>query len=169
MWHRVAQCFVASLCIIIAAVPVAAATVYANDEYAFVVTVPDALTLERDEPPAPDHGFRITLGLSRAISVFAEYDVLSEASAKIALRHWLSYDHWIGNAAIHPTRLAEMPAASAAVCRGKRCAYRLVAFRAESRAAVLYHLDLDTDPSHASRDRALFQTVCRGFALRPLP
>ena len=146
------------------------ATVYFNYDYGFAVGVPDGLTVERDEPPAPNHGFTVTLGDGREASVSAFYDFTKTGSATAALQETLSFHNWNGMAPVRHLRLAGLPAACASISLGNQRAVRLAAFRTHGRrTAIAYYFYLDTDAAHANHDRAVFRSILRGFTLQPLP
>jgi hypothetical protein len=148
---------------------VVAAVVYSNSLYNYSAKIPDGFAVQYDEPPAPDHGFTILLGGARRLTVFADYDDLSDGSATSALRRALSYEHLAANPPLRRTRLAGIPASGAEFEVSERRIIRWVAFRANGgSAAILYHFYLDTDASHARRDCATFRRVLGNFTLTPL-
>ena len=59
----------ATLWVVPTGMPADAATVYSNYDYDFAVVVPDGLAVKRDEPPSPNHGFGVTLGKGRKLSL----------------------------------------------------------------------------------------------------
>lgn len=153
----------AALWIVVASAGSAANTIYSNEDYGFMVIVPFGLSVERDEPPRPDHGFGVTLGAGRNIFVVANYDVLEAGSATVALHQSLAYRRPDADIPVHQARLVGLPAARAAVIHGPTRGVRLVAFRAHDRQiAVIYEFYLDTDAAHARQDSTTFRRILHG-------
>jgi hypothetical protein len=142
------------------------ATIYSNNKYGFRVTIPTGLAVDRDAPPAPEHGLGIRLGGDREVWVSAYYDVTFQGSAAAALQDSLRSARRV---ALTPLRHTS-PAARAETDGNHRHGVHVVAIRRRRQdVAILYFLSLDSDAAHATGDAAAFQAILRGFAARPLP
>lgn len=62
---------------------------YFNVDYGFKVKIPAGISVITDDPPQPNHGFRLTLGDGQSIVVFADYNTMEEPNTEEALREWL--------------------------------------------------------------------------------
>ena len=68
----------ASLCVLLLGLVVSAgagAEIYKNEQYQFEVEVPGGLTVCRDEPPAPNHGFAVPVGSKECADSFIDESV----------------------------------------------------------------------------------------------
>lgn len=146
------------------------ATIYSNIEYGFCVTIPTGLAVDRNAPPAPDHGLGIRLGGDREVWISAYYDVTFQGSAPAALQESLRS---AGRVALTPPRLtslAGLPAARAETDGSHHHGVHVAAIRRRRHdVAILYFLSLDSDAAHSTGDAAAFQAILRSFAVRPLP
>jgi len=144
--------------------------IYANQNYAYKIAVPSNITIETDPPPSPQHGFAVTLGKGRSISVDASYDSTFLGSVEAAIRGRADDDGI-------PSQIKPVTCNIGGLA-GERIHAEVngqkidlaVAYRPNGQnIAIIYTFELDTGNESDSEDERLFQEILSNFSLTPLP
>ena len=147
-----------------------AENIYKNQNYAYKISVPRDVTIETDPPPSPQHGFAITLGKGRSLSVDASYDSTFLGSVEAAIRSRADDDSI--SKKINPVTCNIGGLAGERIhaeVNGQKIDLA-VAYRPNGQnIAIIYTFELDTNNESGAEDERLFQKILTNFSLTSLP
>ncbi len=143
--------------------------IYANQNYAYKVGIPSNVTIETDPAPAPQHGFAVTLGKGRSISVDASYDSTFLGSVEAAIRGRADDDSISGQMKPVTCNIGGLAGERIhAEVNGQKIDLA-VAYRPNGQnIAIIYTFELDTDHASDSEDERLFQEILDNFSVTSL-
>jgi len=159
---------------------------YTNCDKGYSVSLPKGLLAHGELPPSSNHGFlvsakapdtvaEVTLETQRLVGVYDSYDSMGYGSARAYLKAELAHAGPVEILESRDTKFRELPAAYARYRRGSGVGAvetaEVIIFRShpENSGPIFYVIWLRTPSAHYEEDLRLYQLVCDGFRIIPVP
>jgi hypothetical protein len=159
---------------------------YTNCDKGYAVSLPEGVIAHGGLPPSSNHGFlvsaktpgtdaEVTLEAQRLVGVYDSYDAMEYGSARAYLKAELKQAGPVEILDIRDTKFRRLPAIHMHYRKGVGDSAveteELILFRGHpsNSSPTFYVIWLRTPSSHYKEDDKLYQLICEGFNIIPVP